>query len=317
MPTLTQLEYALAVEKHRHFGEAAKRCHVTQPTLSQQLQKLEDELGVILFDRLKKPILATPEGSAFLAQAKIVLREHTKLLDVAKIAKDGAVSGEFRLAIIPTVASELLPVFLKPFSKTYPGVELYIEELKTDTIVAELANDSLDGAILATPLAAGDFKTHPLYYEDFYAYFAPGHTLLKQSKIARKDLDPTQMWLLRDGHCFKKQVADFCLLPTSSDAVLGNVHFQSGSLETLRKLVHESGGYTLIPAMMALGLNKSEQSQVRPFKDPVPTREISLIYRRDHWKLSILAAIEKVISENLPPSIAQRLEKHHRVIDVC
>jgi LysR family hydrogen peroxide-inducible transcriptional activator len=318
MPTWVQLQYALAVEKHRHFGKASRACQVTQPTLSQQLQKLEDEVGIILFDRAKKPVLPTPEGVRFLEQAKVVLREQEKLLDVAKQSHSGELSGEFRLGVIPTVACELLPLFVRPFSKAFPKVQLFIEEMKTEMILSELAADRLDGAILATPIEGADVKTHSLYYEPFSVYFSGGHPLLKQTTVARTELDAAEMWLLQDGHCFKEQVINFCALPGAGDLALGNVHFQSGSLDTLRRLVQGSQGYTLIPAMMALSLNKKERdAHVRPFKHPVPAREISMIYRRDHWKLAIIRAIEETVLSSLPESIQTTPGKAMRVLEVC
>lgn len=317
MPTLIQLQYALAVQNHRHFGQAARACRVTQPTLSQQLQKLEDEVGIILFDRTKKPILPTPEGERFLGQARNVLREHDKLLHVSKQAKSGEVAGDFCLGVIPTVASCFLPMFVPPFSRRFPHVTLYIEELKTETILNDLANDRLDGAILATPVDGIDFKVHPLYYEPFLAYFAAGHELLKSPYISRSQLDPSEMWLLQDGHCFKDQVLNFCSLPLNKESSVSNIHFQSGSLDTLRQLVHKSEGYTLIPALMALALRRDEQlAHVRPFKAPVPTREIGLMYRRGHWKLGILRAIEDTVTEILPKGVFQERQKTYRVLDV-
>ena len=318
MPSLVQLEYALAVEKYRHFGHASKACHVTQPTLSQQLQKLEDEMGIILFDRQKKPILPTPEGHLFLQQAKVVLREQDKLLHIAKQSTTGPIAGDFRLAVIPTVASNLLPLFLRPFSKRFPEVQLFIEEMKTETILRELHSDRLDGAILATPIAGGDFKTHPLYYEPFYVYLSAKHPLLKHDTIQKSDLDASELWLLQDGHCFKDQIVNYCALPGAGDVILGNVHFQSGSLDTLKRLVQSSHGYTMIPALMALSLRKSEyDAHVRPFKAPVPTREISLIYRRDHWKLAILNALEEMITQNLAETIRRQPDKAMKVLEVC
>lgn len=317
MPTWIQLQYALAVDKHRHFGKASQACRVTQPTLSQQLQKLEDELGVILFDRMKKPILPTPEGERFLEQARVVMREQEKLLDIAKLSNTGAVSGDFRLAVIPTVASDLLPLILKPFATAFPHVRLFIEEMKTETILEELAGDRLDSAILATPIEGMDFKIHPLYYEPFFAYFSSGHKLLKQTSISRSDLNASEMWLLQDGHCFKDQVVNFCALPGAGDVALGNIRFQSGSLDTLKRLVQNSSGYTMIPALMAAGLRKPERdAHVRPFRHPVPVREISLIYRRDHWKLGIIRAIEDTVRKNLPDDIHEKPVKGERVLEV-
>lgn len=318
MPSLGQLQYAIAVEKHRHFGKASRACHVTQPTLSQQLQKLEDEVGIILFDRSKQPILPTPEGVRFLAQAQVVLREQEKLMQVAKTTQEGEVGGDFKLAVIPTVASDLLPLFLKPFSKRFPKVRLFIEEMKTAVILSELANDQLDAAILATPIEGADFHTHPLYYEPFFVYFGAGHALLKQSAIHKHQLDASEMWLLQDGHCFKDQVLQYCALPRGGDAALNTIRFQSGSLDTLRRLVQANEGYTLIPAMMALSLRKSErEAHVRPFHAPAPAREISLIYRRGHWKLSSIQAIEDTIRQHLPEGVPQQPAKAMKVLEVC
>ncbi len=318
MPTLIQLQYATEVEKHRHFGNASRACHVSQPTLSQQLQKLEEEIGLVLFDRTKKPILPTPEGQAFLDQARIVLRENDKLLHVSRQAKDGSVSGDFRLAVIPTVSSYLLPLFLKAFSLAHPKVRLLIEEMKTETILRELAGDHLDGAILATPVEGVDFKVHPLYYEPFFAYLSSRHELLKRVQISREDLDLSEMWLLQDGHCFRDQVLNFCAVAGDKAQAQANVRFQSGSLDTLRRMVQSGQGYTLIPALMATALRKEEQlAHLRPFRAPVPTREISLIYRRDHWKLAIIRAIEESVTRSLPENIHRKPEKSFQVLDVC
>jgi LysR family hydrogen peroxide-inducible transcriptional activator len=197
-------------------------------------------------------------------------------------------------------------------------VQLYVEEMKTETILTELANDNLDAAILATPIDGADYKIRPLYYEHFLAYFASGHELLKHEQISRAQLDPNEMWLLQDGHCFKDQVVNFCAVPMGPEAAYANIHFRSGSLDTLRRLIQTGMGYTLIPALMAASLRKDEvAAHVRSFKSPIPTREISIIYRRDHWKLAIIEAIETTIIQNLPEVISQTPEKGYKVLDVC
>lgn len=318
MPTWIQLQYAISIEKHRHFGKAARACHVSQPTLSQQLQKLEDEVEIILFDRTKKPILPTPEGQLFLEQARVVLREQEKLIQVARRSRMGEVAGDFRLGVIPTVSGDLLPLFLKPFSIGFPKVNLYIEELKTEMVLQELAGDRLDGAILATPIAERDFNSHPLYYESFYVYFSVGHRLLQQAEISRSDLDACEMWLLQDGHCFRDQVLSFCAVTGRSELSLGNIHFQSGSLDTLRRLVQVNQGFTLIPALMALSLGRKERdAHLRPFRPPLPAREISLIYRRDHWKLAIIRAIEDTIARCVPEALPRVPVKAMKVLQAC
>ncbi len=321
MPTLVQLQYAISVERTRHFGKAADACHVTQPTLSQQLQKLEDEVGIILFDRTKQPILPTPEGQQFLEQARIVLRESDKLLHISKQTREGVVRGDFRLAVIPTIASYFLPRFIGPFSKGFPEVKLSIEEMKTENILTELERDGIDGAILATPVQGAEHKVHPLYYESFYVYLSAGHELLRFKELTKNHLDVNQMWLLQDGHCFKDQVMNYCHLSrvkkSDQSGIASNIYFQSGSLDTIRRIVQKNQGYTLIPEMMALSLKKEEQAiHVRPFKSPTPTREVSLIYRRDHWKLDIIDAIEKTVAQCLPKYIRTKPDKSQQVLEV-
>lgn len=317
MPTITQLEYALAVEKYRHFGRAAEASHVSQPTLSQQLLKLEDEVGLVLFDRIQKPVIPTAEGQRFLDQARLVLREHQKLMHLSKHGKDGEVAGEFRLAIIPTIASYLLPRFVANFSRSFPAVDLFIEELKTEAIIDHLRQDLIDGAILATPIEGLNLKIHPLYYEPFLMYLSKDHPLTRRKQITHQDLDGAQMWLLQDGHCFKNQVLNFCSLPKEQGTLFRNIHFQSGSLDTLKRLVQENSGYTMVPMLMAESLSQEEiKAHLRPFKAPVPCREVSFIYRRDHWKLEIVRAIEKAVQASLPESIERQRSKAIEVLDV-
>jgi LysR family hydrogen peroxide-inducible transcriptional activator len=317
MPTLTQLEYVLAVEKHRHFGKAAEACHISQPTLSQQIQKLEDELSIIVFDRIQKPIVPTDEGRRLIEQAKVVLREQEKLLHISRMGKKGLV-GHFRLAIIPTIGTYLIPMFIKEFSERYPKVELYIEELKTETSLEELRNDRIDGAVLATPLERPGFKEHPLFYEPFVLYASKGHALLSKSKISPKDLDGAQMWMLQDGNCFKTQVSNFCSISPDQDSVFRNIHFQSGNLETLCNVIRRNKGYTLLPELLTKLMSPAEvRACVRPFVTPAPTREISFVYRRDHWKLEIVDAIEKCILRNLPDGVMTQKGKDQVVVEVC
>ncbi len=314
MITLVQLEYVLAVEKHRHFGRAASECGVSQPALSAQIAKLEDEAGIILFDRVKKPVVMTDEGRIFIEQARILLREHEKLRQIPKSLKN-KIAGEFRLGIIPTVSGTLLPPFVSRFALKYPSVELFIEELKTETILEELAQDRLDGGILATPLGKNELKEHPLFYEPFYLYLSPGHPLLKKARLTDADLEASQMWTLQDGHCFGDQVAQYCSLESEAPPVYKNIHFRSGSLETLRNIVRLSDGYTMIPGLLAEQMNKGERkSFVRTFRSPTPTRTISLVYRRDHWKLAILRAIEDSVRECVPEDYLNFEKAKYRIL---
>lgn len=304
MPSLTQLEYALAIDDFRHFGKAAASIPVAQPTLSQQLQRLEDELGLMLFDRQQKPILPTPEGTVFLAQARRVVAEYRQLLAVAKSGGvTGELVGEFRLGIIPTVSAYLTPLFLQAFAKKCPHVSLVLEELKTDNLLEGLNSDKLDGGVLATPTQVPGFKEHPMYCEPLWLFCSPGHPLLQKTRVARSDIHAEELWMLQDGHCFKDQILNFCQPKTRQQktADVGpSVRFESGSLETLKNLVRSGTGYALLPGLMAVSLEGKDKSLLRPFQAPVPAREISFVYRRDHWKQSIIKALKETILSSLP-----------------
>jgi LysR family hydrogen peroxide-inducible transcriptional activator len=315
MPTITQLEYLVAVDRTRHFGRAAKECHVSQPALSAQIQKLEEELGVVVFDRKKKPVLPTPEGERILELARSVLREHAKLLHLAQSEGDEPTGG-FKIGIIPTLAPYVLPLFVDAFAKEYPAVDLHIDELKTEEIILALREDRIDAGLLATPLGEKGLRERPLFYEPFYAYCAPGHPLLKRKKLRETDLEPHGLWLLQDGHCLRNQVVNFCSANNATQTY-DNVHFESGNLETLRYLVHSGEGYTLLPHLMVLQLPKSEREKyVRPFVRPVPTREVSLVFRRDQFKQRIQRALFDCIRERIPDGLFDKESANMQVLDI-
>jgi LysR family hydrogen peroxide-inducible transcriptional activator len=302
MPSLNQLEYIVAVDKYRHFGKAADHCHVTQPTLSMQIQKVEEEIGYPLFDRLKKPIVPTAKGQKFISQAKVLLFEHHKLMDLSK--HQGAErSGDLRLGVIPTIAPYLIPLFIAKFSKDYPKIHLTIDELKTETILSMLKEDRLDAAILATPLHEAGLKERPIYYEPFSLYVNKKHPLNARKKIKEDDLSGADMWLLADGHCVRNQVVKFCALK-NDEGVFPNIEFEGGNLDTLRNLIRKSQGYTLVPRLFVETLSESERRDfIREFEKPVPTREVSLVYRRDQWKSDVLKALEESIRAQLPEDL--------------
>jgi LysR family hydrogen peroxide-inducible transcriptional activator len=317
LPSLIQLEYMIAVADHRHFGKAAKACFVTQPTLSQQIAKAEEELGLAIFDREKKPVVPTPEGEAFIEQARVILREHRRLKEIAK-ARSGEVSGPFRLAVIPTVAATLVPHFIESFSRKYPKVDLSIEEPTTDDSLEALREDRLDAAILATPLPAEGFQEDLLYYEPFKLYLSKDHPLIARKSISKQDLDGAGLWLLRDGHCFKDQVVRYCSLGVGEKTVFRNVHFQSGNLDTLRRLVRQGHGYTLIPAFMTAYMGEAEiKAHVRSFSGPEPARQISLVSRRANWKKNISQALKESILKNLPEGMRTSPGKKMEILEVC
>ncbi len=291
--TITQLKYVLAVAEHQNFTKAAEKTFVTQPTLSMQIQKLEEELDILIFDRSKKPIELTAVGKKIVNQAKSIVNEAERMQDVVDQEK-GFVGGEFKLGMIPTVMPTLLPMFLKTFALRYPKVHLKIEELSTEEIIYKLSEGHLDAAIAATPLYNEKIKERALYYEPFVGYIPESHRLFQLAKIKPTDLDIDDILLLEDGHCFRDGVINLC----KSSKLSKDDAFQltSGSFETLIKLSHEGLGMTLLPYLHTLDLNPRQQEHLRYFQDPPPAREVSIIYPKSELKLQIIDALYNVIS---------------------
>ena len=299
--TITQLQYVLAVAEHKNFTLAAEKCFVTQPTLSMQIQKVEDELDIQIFDRSKKPIQLTEIGQKIVNQAKNIVNEADRIQDIVHQQK-GFIGGEFRLGIIPTVMPTLLPMFLKNFIKKHPKVKLIIEELNTEDIIFKLNNGHLDAAIAATPLNEEKIKEVVLYFEPFVAYIPENHESFSKKEIEISDLNLEEILLLQDGHCFRDSVLNLCKNNTNSE----NNHFQieSGSFETLIKLADEGLGTTLLPYLHTLDLKEKDQLKLRQFKEPKPAREVSLIYPKNELKIHIIDALSASISGVIKGAIA-------------
>lgn len=299
--TITQLKYVLAIAEHKNFTKAAEKCFVTQPTLSTQIQKLEDELDVQIFDRSKKPIELTDVGLKIVQQAKNIVDESNRIQDIVDQQK-GFIGGEFRLGIIPTVMPTLLPMFLKNFIKKYPKVHLKIEELTTEEIITRIMDGHLDAAIAATPLEQERIKERVLYYEPFVGYIPNDHRLKNKNKIDISDLDLSDMLLLEDGHCFRDGVLNLCnVFKTHED---DRFQLESGSIETLIKLSNEGLGMTLLPYLNTLDLNDNMTANLHYFNEPSPAREVSIIYHKNELKLQIIDALYNVISGVVRGAIA-------------
>ncbi len=305
--TLVQMQYIVAVSNYGSFAKAAENCFVTQPTLSMQIQKAESELGVLLFDRSKQPVTVTEIGKKIIDQARHVLRESTKINDMIQ-AESTALKGTFKLGIIPTIAPFLVPHFVKNFVDLYPELELRIEELQTDEIIDMLRKDEIDGGILATPLHLNDITEQPLYYEPFLGYISENHRLFKKKKISAEELDIKDIWLLRDGHCFRDQIVNIChSLVDKTKERDHRLDFEGSTLETLMKLVENDLGMTLIPYLLAIGLKDTKREKfVRDFKNPVPKREISIVYQREFLKRHIIKRLVEVIKESIPSELLEK-----------
>lgn len=291
--TITQLFYVLAVAEHQNFTKAAAKCFVTQPTLSMQIQKLEDQLDIQIFDRTKKPIELTEIGKKIVNQAKNIVNEADRIQDIVDQQK-GFIGGEFKLGIIPTIMPTLLPMFLKTFVKRFPKVKLKIEELTTEDIIQRISDGNLDAAIVATPLKNENIKERVLYFEPFVAYIPTNHKFQNIDKLNVDELEIEDMLLLEDGHCFRDGVINLCKsLKLSNDE-----HFQleSGSIEMLVKLVNEGLGMTLLPYLNTLDLKEKEKNNLRFFNEPSPAREVSIIYNKNDLKIQIIESLQGVIS---------------------
>ena len=299
--TITQLQYVLAVAEHKNFTLAAEKCFVTQPTLSMQIQKIEEELNVLIFDRSKKPIQLTDIGRKIVEQAKNIVNEAGKIKDIVEHQK-GFIGGEFRLGIIPTIMPTLLPMFLNNFIKKYPKVKLIIEELNTDEIITRLKNGHLDAAIAATPLEDEKIKEIVLYYEPFVAYIPENFAISLKKEIEVSDLNLDDILLLQDGHCFRDGILNLC---RNQDATSRNsFQLESGSFETLIKLADEGLGTTLLPYLHTLDLREKDKLKLRHFKEPKPAREVSLIYPKSELKIHIIDALRNSISGIVKGAIA-------------
>jgi LysR family transcriptional regulator, hydrogen peroxide-inducible genes activator len=299
--TFVQLEYLVAVDTQRHFAKAAAACFVTQPTLSMQLLKLEQELGIKIFDRSKQPVVATHAGTELILHARKILSEKNNLLDFLHLHK-GVLAGELKVGIIPTLAPYLLPLFIPSFTKKYPGVKLIISEMTTDVIITRLREGKIDTGILVTPLNEAGIKEQVLFYEEMLAYISSKNAAFKKTYVLPQDIDPNKLWLLEEGHCFRTQIANLCQLRRAS-AEGSHFEYEAGSLETLRRLVELNDGITILPELATFEMTAKQKSLLRKFRQPIPMREVSIITHRDHVKKNLIEILKKEIITSLPEKV--------------
>ncbi len=297
---LQQLEYILSVDKHRHFAKAAQSCFVTQPTLSMMIQKLEEELGMKIFDRKKQPVQPTGEGKEIIERARQIMADVARLKEYSKERKQ-EVSGQVRMAIIPTLAPYLLPLFLKSLMEKHPALKVIIRELVTEDIITHLKKGEIDIGLMATPVNEKTIEEYPVFYEEFFAYTAHEEPIARKKYILPKDIDLSKLWLLEEGHCMRDQIFNLCELKMK-DVESDRLHYQAGSLETLKNLVDSNKGVTILPYLATLNLSKMQQTKIRAFAPPKPVREISLVVSQNFPRKKIIEAIKSEIEECLPVS---------------
>jgi LysR family hydrogen peroxide-inducible transcriptional activator len=301
MVSLIQLEYIVAVDTYRHFAKAAEKSFITQPTLSMQIKKMEEDLDVVIFDRSKQPVVPTLAGEKIIAQARIILEESSKLDQIAAESKNELI-GELRIGIIPTISPYLLPRFSGDFRRKYPNVELKVTEMVTERIEQELKNNHIDIGILVTPLNNSSIFEMPLYYEEMLIYSSQNHPYNHQQVVNVKQIKTDDIWLLTDGHCFKHQVVNLCDIDHYKNSDLP-FEFEGGNLDTLIKIIDKEGGYTLIPELAMHDMTEVRKKQVRHFENIVPLREVSLVFTRKYQKSRLIEELAREIKASVPPEV--------------
>ena len=309
---LQQLDYIIAVDTHRHFARAAEKSFVTQPTLSMMIQKLEEELGIRIFDRSQQPVVPTQEGEEIIIRARQIMADVGLLKEFTQELRH-EVSGELKLAVIPTLAPYLLPLFLKSFVEKHPLLKTTIRELVTNDIIAALKNGEIDIGLLATPLNDPRLEEHPVFYEEFFAYAAAEEKVSRKKFLLPKDIDLSKLWLLEEGHCLRNQVFNLCELK-KKDFESDRLHYEAGSLETLKNLVDHHNGITILPFLATLDLTKKQRAKIREFAPPKPVREVSLVVNKNFHRTRLLQALRTEIENQLPVSIGKIGEK--RVMEI-
>ena len=298
MITLTQLEYIVAIDEYRHFATAAEKCFVTQPTLSMQIKKLEDELGVIIFDRSRQPVVPTDLGAKLIEQARMTLSATQRIKEIIQ-EEQQEVEGTLKIGIIPTLAPYLLPVFIGPYIRKYPAVKVEVEELVSEEIIRRLKRDILDVGLFVTPYHDEKIVERPVFYEEMLVYAHPDCELLKKKEVGHEDIVTSDIWMLGNGHCFRNQVVNLCEMSASQHKNLP-FEFESNSLETLMRIVDVEGGFTLIPELALQYMSPEKKKQVRSIANTKPLREVSVIYSRHFTKQRLITLLCDEIKSVVP-----------------
>ncbi|WP_299317095.1 hydrogen peroxide-inducible genes activator [uncultured Maribacter sp.] len=303
--TIQQLEYVIALDTYRHFVTAAEKCFVTQPTITIQVKKLEDEIGFLIFDKSKSPFKPSDLGEVFILKAKVILHEVKELKNMVNVELDN-LEGEYRMAVIPTISSYLIPLISGSFSKKYPNTILKIQEMESDQIIMALQKKEIDLGILVTPLNEPFIREIKLYNEPFIFYGQEDSFEKEKNSISAAEIEKLDnIWLLENGHCFRKQVLNICGNTDNNK----NIQFQSGSIEALKRMVDNYGGYTLVPEM---AINNTDKGSILHFNEPKPIREVSLVTHHTFSKDVLIDALRLEILDKTP----KEFEKNERFIKI-
>ena len=309
---LQQLEYIIAVDNFRHFAKAAEKSFVTQATLSMMIQKLELELGVKIFDRSRQPVTPTEIGKKIIEQARRIISEAGRMKELI-VEEKGEVSGELKIGIIPTLAPYLLPLFLKEFSDEYPQVKLNISEHTTTTIIQKLKTGQIDAGILSTPLNDVSIKEQPMFFEKYFLYVNNKEKGFDKKYVLPSSIDISRLWILEEGHCMRSQILNLCELKKAHSSA-ERIHYEAGSIETLKNIVEKNFGITIIPELATFNLTTAQKKRLRFFKTPTPVREISIVTHREYIKMRLIEVLKEMILSVIPENM--KSSKDVEIVDI-
>lgn len=305
---LQQLEYALLLRKSGSFSKAAKKGGLTQSAVSQQITKLENELGFQIFDRQTKPIQPTEIGARFLERAQTLILEVRQLREFAFRLEEEA-EGSLNIGIIPTLSPYLVPLFINNLQEKHPNIKLTVHEMMTKDIIRGLLDRDLHGGIISTPISTGlDFIFEPLFYEKFFLYASYKHPLFKSKNVNIEDINPDDLWLLNEGNCFSDQVNNMCSINQGHNQKQG-LEYHSNSIDALRRIVEYKGGLTFLPELATLNVSESEEDMIKKLSGKPRAREISLVYTKGEPKKNLLDKMTEIIKTGLPHSVLKKEEK--------
>ena len=300
---IEHLKYFIALAERRNFSEAAKFCNISQPALSQAIQRIENTLNTNLVNRTKSPISLTEKGQVFYHKMKKLLFEYEQILN--EVHENEVQETHLRIGIIPTLSTYLLPLFLGEFAKEHPNIHIHLEDLKTEDIISKIKKDELDAGLLATPIEVKSLEEEALFFEEFLVYHK---TRQKKKFILPKDLDTNQLWILEEGHCLRNQILHLCELKRD----FNQLKYKAGSIETLINLVDAYHGATIVPELATLKLSKARKEKLSSFKAPVPGREIGLVYH----KFSVKKTSFQFLKDSIIKSIPKYMHSKKRAVHV-
>lgn len=308
--TLLQLEYALALKKLRNYGKAAKSVGISQPALSIQIKKLEEELGLPLFDRSRKTVSITKSGEAFLERAQLLLTQSKQLKELA-FSLSEAFTGKIEVGIIPTLAPYLLPLFIQKLNEEHPNLKVRVREAITEEIIAGIKSGELDFGIISTPIETKtNFDFIPLFYERFLLFVSNQHFLFGEKEVAIDQVPVKDIWLLKEGNCLRNQIDNICEISEQKEITPNLFYFESNSIESLCRIVELKGGITFLPELTTIQFDSEREHLIKELAGPKRVREISIVHLSNHVRQHIIEKIGHLIRSSVPKKLLKKEDMH-------